>query len=276
MFEKELICHYTNEEKAISILKSKQINFNSFAKCNDPRESKQWNFCYIGNGQQLCLKEYRNTPDVFDQFIKNYSMILCFCGWNNEKMKFENNAIPPYRQDYYRVGWARSRMWSQYGDKYRGVCLVFDKSKLEEQFSLTFGKNKKFADYVEYQYHLISFIKATKIECKDILKFGVKKSLEMQINKYFHEFYFLKLMDYRDEQEYRLVVIVDDGNFVTLPIESSLKSVILGVDFPRQDYEKIDKLTKDCNNFAKTYILDWQEGCPQLQEFINNKCIMFT
>lgn len=264
MFEKNLVCHYTTEEKAISILKSKQINFSPFVKWNDPRESKQWNFCFLGNGQQLCLEQYRNAPKIFDQFIKNNSMTLCFCGWNDEKMNFENNAIPAYRQDYYRVGWARSRMWSQYGDKHKGVCLVFDKSKLEEQFNLTFKTNKKFADNVEYQYHLISFINATKIKCRDILKCGVKNSLDIQINKYFHEFYFLKLMDYRDEHEYRLVVIVDDGSSVRLPIKSSLKSVILGIDFPTQNYKKVDRLVKDCNNFATTHILKWQEGQPQL------------
>ena len=30
----------------------------------------------------------------------------------------------------YRRGYARPRMWEQYGDNHRGVCLVFDKAEL--------------------------------------------------------------------------------------------------------------------------------------------------
>lgn len=27
-------------------------------------------------------------------------------------------------------GWARSRMWAQYGESHRGVCLVFDRESM--------------------------------------------------------------------------------------------------------------------------------------------------
>jgi len=251
-------------KSAIFILNDKQINFTPLVSTKDPRESKQWNFGFIGNGQRICLENYEEALNDFDNSIKNNSMILSFCGWNNEKINFENNAIPPYRQDYYRVGWARSRMWSQYGEKHTGVCLVFDRKKLEEQFKSTFKTDKKFTGRVEYQYHLESFVIARKIECRNIIEHGVDKALEMQIDKYFHEYFFLKLMDYRDEHEYRLVVIVDDGDSIRLPIESSLKGVIVGIDFPSEEYGRIDALAQNCNSAVERYFLSWQEGRPQL------------
>jgi len=264
MFDKDTVCHYTCKKNAISILDDKQINFSSLVSTNDPRESKQWNFDFIGSEQSICYENHKEALSVFDNSIKNNSMILGFCGWNNEEMNFKKNAIPPYGQDDYRVGWARSRMWSQYGRRHTGVCLIFDRKKLEEQFKSTFETNKKFAGRVEYQYNLESFVRARKIECKNIIEHGVNKALEMQLDKYFHEYFFLKLMDYRDEHEYRLVVIVNDGDSIGLPIESSLKGVIVGTDFPSEEYGSIDVLAQNCNSAVERYFISWQEGRPQL------------
>ncbi len=264
MFDKDNVCHYTSWKKAISILRDKQINFNSLKSCDDPRESKQWNFDFLaGSAQRICLENYKKIPKEFDNYIKKNSMILCFCGWNNEEMDFTNNQIASFRQDFHRVGWTKSRMWSQYGVKHTGVCLVFDRKKLEKQLKSTFKKNKIFFGRVEYQYNLESFVRARKIECMNILKHGVGKALEMQIDKYYHEYFFLKLMDYRDEHEYRLVVIVDKGDSIGLPIESSLKGLMVGVNFPRRAYKHIDTLAQSCNSDMERYYLSWQQGQPQ-------------
>lgn len=264
MFDKDMVCHYTTKDKAISILNGKRINFSPLVLCDDPRESKQWNFDFVGSEQKICLKNFGEALYFFDNSIKNNSMILCFCGWNNEEMNFEKNAIPHYRQDYYHVGWARSRMWSQYGAKHTGVCLVFNRKQLEEQFKATFETNKKFCARVAYQYHLESFVRAKKLESRNILQYSVDKALEMQMDKYFHEYFFLKMMDYRDEHEYRLVVIVNGGDSIGLPIESSLKGVIVGIDFPSEGYGRIDGLAQRCSSSVDRYFLSWQEGRPQL------------
>lgn len=264
MFNKDMVCHYTSHVKAISILKGKQIKFGPLAKCDDPRESKQWNFNLIGNDARLCAENDKEVSNVFNTSIKNNSMLLSFCGWNNEKINFNNNQIAGFRQVYYRAGFARSRMWSHYGDKHTGVCLVFDRKKLEEQFNSTFKTNKKFTGRVQYQYNLGSFVSARTIESRNIFKHGVDKALDMQLDKYFHEYFFLKLMDYRDEHEYRLVVMVDNGDSIGLPIESSLKGVIVGIDFPSHKYKQIDTLAQNCNSSVERYFLSWQEGRPQL------------
>ena len=264
LFDKDMVCHYTGKDKAISILNDKQINFSSLVSCDDPRESKQWNFDFIGSEQRFCLENYREALDIFDNSIKNNSMVLCFCGWNDEQMNFEKNMVADFRQPYYRAGFARSRMWSQYGMRHTGVCLVFDRKQLEEEFKSSFEKNKKFAERVVYQYYLESFVRARKIKCRNMIDHSVEEALGMQIDEYYHEYFFLKSTDYRDEHEYRLVVIVDDGNPPGLPIESSLKGVIVGIDFPSEKYERIDALAQNCNSSVERYFLSWQEGRPQL------------
>lgn len=265
MFDKDMVCHYTSHDKAISILNGKRINFSPLAKCDDPRESKQWNFDLIGNDARFCAENNKEVRNAFNNTIKNNSMILSFCGWNDEKINFDNNQIAVFRQDYYRVGWARSRMWSHHGRNHTGVCLVFDRKQLEEQFNSAFETNKqKFNERVQYQYNLENFVRARKIECRNIIKHGVDKAVKMQIDEYFREYFFLKLMDYRDEHEYRLVVIVSNGNSIGLPIESSLKGVIVGIDFPSDKYKLIDELAQNRNSAAERYFLSWQEGRPQI------------
>ena len=164
-------------------------------------------------------------------------------------------------------------MWSQYGrDRtegvtgkgHTGICLVFDKTRLKDEFESSFEARRKFSGSVEYQYYLESFVKARKIECRDILNHSIDEALGMQIDANFHEYFFLKSMDYRDEHEYRLIVIVDNGNTIGLPIESSLKAVIVGVDFPPEEYESVDALAQDCGSSVERWFLSWQEGRPQL------------
>lgn len=264
IFDKNIVCHYTGKDAAISILSGKQINFSRLAACDDPRESKQWNFNFIGAEQRFCLENYPEVPDIFSSYIKNNSRVLCFCGWNDEDLDFSENMVPHYREAYYRTGFARSRMWSQYGIRHTGICLVFDKTRLEEEFESSFETNRKFYGSVEYQYYLESFVRARKINCRDILKHGIDEALGMQIDANFHEYFFLKSMDYRDEHEYRLVVIQNDGDSIGLSIESSLMAVIVGIDFPPEEYKHVDMIAQSCTSSVERWFLSWQEGQPQL------------
>ena len=273
IFNRNMVCHYTGKKAAISILSEKKINFSRLSSCDDPRESKQWSFDFIGSEQRLCLEQYSKVPNIFSSFIRDNSRVLCFCGWNDEEIDFSNNMVAPYREAYYRTGFARSRMWSQYGrDRtegedgrgHTGICLVFDRNLLVEQFETSFKTNKIFYENVEYQYYLESFVKARKIDCRNILNHSIDEALKKQIDTHYHEFFFLKSMDYRDEHEYRLIVIVDNDDSISLPITSSLKEVIVGVDFPPEEFETIDELTLSCSSSAERWFLSWQEGRPQL------------
>ena len=70
MFEKDRVCHYTSKEKAISILNDKQINSSPLVSCDDPRESKQWNFDFIGSEQMFCYEHHKEALSIFDNSIK--------------------------------------------------------------------------------------------------------------------------------------------------------------------------------------------------------------
>ena len=108
-----------------------------------------------------------------------------------------------------------------------------------------------------YQYHLESFVRSRKVAFIPLIKDGVDKILKDQIDKFHHEYFFLKLMDYRDESEYRFVVVVENNDgYVYMPIESVLKGVILGVDFPKKKYKDVLAMINGYDSKVSVRVLD--------------------
>lgn len=267
----DLSFHYTSQKIALNfILKEKRIRFTPFGKLKDPRESKKWSFDIIG-GSPSNMEDYITKQGIirkeFNDFIKKKCKVLCLCGKGNDEVNLGGNAIPEYRKSLCNAGFTKSRMWAQYADNHKGVCFVFSKKALASQLATTFSNNKKYYRLVTYQYYLENFVRARKVAYISLIRDGVDKILREQIDKFHHEYFFLKLMDYRDENEYRFVVVVDDNDgYVYMPIKSTLKGVILGVDFPKKKYKDVLAMTGGYDNKVSVRVLYWQEGRPQLMD----------
>jgi len=261
IFTEKMVCHYTKTQVAIKILKSKRLRFNPLSESNDPRESKEWTFGF-GSSEIHCIKEHENDLKKLSKYVSKKSKILCFCGWNDSKMNFEKQAIPFYRESFYRVGWAKSRMWSQYGEGHQGICLVFDKDSLKFEMKRQFQDHLKFSGIVKYCLSPWSFITGRKIDCMKFIINGFEHTIRHQIEKYHEEYYFTKHIDYRDENEFRLVVISDEECPLELPIQDSLRGVIVGIDSPKRTWPVVQKLSIGCNEKAKCGFMSWQNGNP--------------
>ena len=94
IFDKDMVCHYTAKDKAISILSDKQLNFSSLVSCDDPRESKQWNFDFIGSEQRFCLENYGEALDIFDK------MKLVETKWTTPEDGIDGRPQKKYRSYY--------------------------------------------------------------------------------------------------------------------------------------------------------------------------------
>jgi len=268
MFNKEMICHYTKEENAKIILKRGDLKFSSLKKCSDPRESKERSFNLIN-----CdfTKHYKDRKDKINRGLNDVikdTRILCFCGFDCE-IDFKDEFIPHYRQDYYRVGFTKSRMWDQYGDDHKGICLLFDKIELEREFYLLNNNvDRKYKGEVSYQYNLESINKSANIDHKSIeecIRNGESyPGLLKHIDKYYKELFLMKLRDYRDECEYRLVVITSSHDETMLSIKTSLKAIILGANFNEEGIDEIKESAKTYGNNIQIHYLSWQNGKPQL------------
>ena len=217
----DTIFHYTKLETAFEyILKNKQLRFTKYKDSKDPHESRLRKFALTTSETitwpQFDKKLIKINNDI-NKIIQNRLRITCFC-----KNK-ENYS-----------GYFRSRMWSQYADNHRGVCLAFSKKALQnaikKQFSSVFIKDEE----VDYDVHEdIRFDKMYNHQAKTINYTNSNHNTIMKhLNINYKYLFFKKHWDYRDEAEYRIIVYDIDSKYEYLDISDCLVGFILGYRFP--------------------------------------------
>ena len=131
-------------------------------------------------------------------------------------------------------GYLRSRMWSQYTDNHRGICLAFSKSSLQKAVRKQFKSDFKKNGIVTYSPHKdIRFERMYKSQAKTIHHTNTNHDIIKEHLEINYKFLFLKKhQDYRDESEYRIIVLDMDCKNEDLIISGCLVGIILGHNFP--------------------------------------------
>jgi hypothetical protein len=227
----DAIFHYTKKETAMEyILNNKELRFGIFRKTNDPYEYNDNFPLAIGTNNDLLAAK---SMSLFNSSSKN-TLFLSFCN-NSDKN-----------------GYKKSRMWSQYGQNHEGICLVFSKDSIMSDIQNELSEN-----YLIYGENInYGRIEPTCIETNDNLT--VNKIVLSNIKKYYKNIFFQKDLDYKDENEFRIVLIKKDlGKFSEehfIDISNSLKFIILGDKFPEEDLAKIKNLSSKLNiKYEKLY-----------------------
>jgi len=258
---KNLIYHYTTSDLAIAkILKDGRLKFGLYKNMNDPFEflHRQMEFSY-------CDDDLQRSHDVLDKmFIANRKWEslreLCFC-CDDFEFSAKNNLSHPYNR-----GWARSRMWSQYADTHKGVCFVFDKDKLRKAImdNLTPSTYQMLSDKVSYddnleEYHQINTVSEDEINNGSALSnfFTDEKN---------RKYLFHKLKDYRDEQEYRFLIVdrggkIDDEEYF-VSIKESICGIIVGCNFECAYLQNIKQYSGIYQ--IPAYWIKWDWDVPKL------------
>lgn len=130
-------------------------------------------------------------------------------------------------------GWARDRMWGQYADCHRGVCLCFDREKLLESFALVaaehgdsiYGDVAYGDEQFETGMHKPNFDHAE--------RHGPVRYARLFRRQTARHRYFAKRRDWEHEREWRLVLFDDcsTGPHVLVPIERALRAIVVGHRF---------------------------------------------
>lgn len=108
-------------------------------KVNDPKESKP-TFSFSLNNSTTNVELF----EFYKRFL-TFLKIMCLCIDN--KSYFKNlddiNRFPG-------KGFDHPRMWAQYGENHRGICLVFDDKRLYSELRITQRKRPIFRGRVIY------------------------------------------------------------------------------------------------------------------------------
>jgi hypothetical protein len=226
--DEEILYHYTSSKIAIDyILKDLTLLASPLKGVNDPKENKEK---YFSNTSEINLKDINS---IMNEWFLNYSKIICF---SQDNMNGDT---------HYDAGYGKSRMWSQYGENHKGICLGFKKRKILESFERVEGCFWKGNRNIEYTNNLHLKLPIFNLSLNPNIindKISKANNISLYFGKNRNHFYFEKVNDWKQENEYRLVLFNVSKNKLYLDISEALHSIYLGVDFPKTEIKNLKKL----------------------------------
>ena len=225
-----LVFHYTTKEFALEhILHKRLLKMGEYSKTKDPKESKAWSdftFDLSRNSDR-----WSDALDAREEIrrVQNCTRILCLT---------LDSEGDPYQATVEKRGFGLSRMWAQYAGGHTGVCLGFDASLLGQAIKETVPFPRDLLQD-QVRYSILSEenprekVAAFDIDVIRAKELGHSEAMREHVKTHAKNFFFKKAQDWRDEREYRWVYCAKpDDSEILVPIEESLKQVVLGVDFP--------------------------------------------
>lgn len=268
--------HYTTADTALNhILKKRTLKFNSFSKVNDPRESKEWDISpFVRMGLNLELGQYDAISREVSEILKGNAKLVCFSRDKNEAVgKWQPGAL-------LERGFSKPSMWHHYGEKHNGLCLMFDRNKLNNSFIKALDQSRLFSGEVHYSNRGILpkmgddpfIINLTAVSCAT----SYLSAIHAHLSRWFSELFLRKLTDWANEDEYRWIYFGDDANPVYVDFEDSLEAIVIGEHVSNTHSEDI---LRYCVKYhADVANLDWHNGFPKIehagQPYITHKYLL--
>ena len=256
----DTVYHYTCAQVAIEyILNDKRLRLSPFSSTNDPLEYHDIPFGGAHWGDiPDADKNYFTTEKKLTNYFRKNLRFVSFCR-NKEFSEIDNTDINYEIPN--RLGCLRPRMWSQYGDGHKGVCIAFSLTELEKQLELH-GKifHGFYSERVDYFGFPVVSVSDISLDGNLIAKKGVDAYTEEFINLKWKDLLFRKHEDYRDEIEHRIILKTEkaNDNYLFIDITKSIKAIILGDKFNPIYDPILTKQAKETGVFIKK--LFWRNG----------------
>jgi hypothetical protein len=236
----ENLFHYTKAGTLLErILPSMTLKMGTYEGLNDPRESKTWPFTLYSKKLSTNDSFQSSLFDEISDFITKKTIVLC--GTRDDPDVTDNSDDRDFRS-----GYGHPRMWAQYADSHKGVCLVVDHGALHKNIVQIAGDRPFFHGPVNYlssssgPNDLSNHI--TYIE--DIYENGLSNTIEPHLRKNNESLFFTKHLDWRDEWEHRWIIRSEEEKAEYVSITNCLKAVILGGEC---DLSNQSEILKACN-----------------------------
>ena len=250
----DALFHYTRFTTAIeSILATGKMRLSSLQNTNDPQEYKFlfFNSHAMGNVLDRIEEKINCTHTQIDRIRRLESRILCFC---------QNDSVSNGKKLF---GYTKSRMWAQYGDNHKGICLVFSKIKLKEAFKKIIStENDCFFDSVNYQAEYRMNWDAKSFDGNQLDSMDPETYALSHLRKHYKSFFFTKNIDYKDENEYRVLVLAQKTIVDFIDINDAIKGIIVGDKCHEVYNDIINMYAKKHNCQARQ--LYWSNWVPYL------------
>lgn len=255
----QYLYHYTPSETAEKfILTNGTLRFSSLRNTNDPRESKDWKFSLSSSAYDLGKYDCESVSRKISMALKDLANLGCF-------VRDHQNLTGDCIRDSPKRGFARPRMWAQYGDRHKGVCLVFDKAKFIDSISVNRPQGNVFCGAVTYRDR--TFVPRLgphefNVEIDRLEKVGLDAYVLELLTRYRNELFFEKLTDWRDENEWRCITLEKEPSPIFFPIEDALVGIVHGADTPIAVSAQIMARAHSLNPSIEHIGMRWINGAP--------------
>lgn len=242
----DLLFHYTKPYVAIeNILYENKIRFSSFINMNDPYEYKLPSLGVMSKGG-IAEATASELMGILRNTILYKAKILSLV--RNKEASSAADSV-----------FTKPRLWAQYAEAQHGVCLVFSLKALLEQIKDAYSDITIYNDFVEYD--LMKGRKSSKNHLRYDKSKNNHENIKHHIDTHKKDIFFRKYEDFRDENEYRIVLInwLDkSNNDIFIDLQGALRAVILGERFHRTYEALMKNLVKDleCDMYKIMYASD--------------------
>jgi cytochrome c-type biogenesis protein CcmH/NrfF len=259
------VYHYTKAQTARQfILHDGKLRFGPFATLNDPFEAQTWTLSPAGlEGAALEVRHAWFEVEAELLTLKRRVKVLCVTMDDPGPPE-----LPGFVGLFMALGYAHPRLWAQYADDHRGVCLVFDRAKLAGRIQSQLGtKGLLLEGPVKYgKFYDFAFItNAGEIEGHNAAAFA-----EQFVESRASHIFFNKYMDWRDEVEYRWLLIGKQDGPEFLRLGDELVCVICGAGMDSSVRQGIADVCSDLGIAVRD--MAWINGRPAIRSEYSASC----
>jgi Protein of unknown function (DUF2971) len=163
-------------------------------------------------------------------------------------------------------------MWEQYGEKHRGVCLLFDRPRLERAIRDEWpDERSRYLDNVVYKRDGNSEIVRRGLNGDQGLNADQilgdehpARAVDDYIRTNGDAFFFLKSDDFATEYEYRVVLAAGDDEYACIDYGDALVGVVLGERFPKRRRQRAIEVCSKKGEKVKLGRMCWKNGRPHV------------
>jgi len=218
------------------ILADQTLRFSSLADFNDPYEyNKKPPGVQLKDGGEDINKILDRTRTEYESIYHPLCNIICF----TQFLKI------PSTNSLFSAPFAKPRQWAQYGEAQNGICLGFSKEALLENIKRKFPDFTLFKGQVEYTLDFKPYSEKYTVSINQSL--SIADNIMAHFNSYKDDCFFRKYHDFKEENEYRIVLIDtsrQESGYVYCPTDDALKHIIMGDRFNEVYYPTMKNLAQ--------------------------------
>jgi Protein of unknown function (DUF2971) len=248
------IYHYTSVDSFLKIIDSQKLRFSSADCLNDPRESK-------GNQSLVIRTEFVDSAEARKDWFCEVQRIRDLVSRVRKNVfigSFSVDATGTTGRS--ERGYAIPTMWAHYGDKHRGVCVVFEREQLVDCVAKLIGKSP-LQGPVTYDADLESVPSVDLLQTRTRTDGEIEEDLVLD----HRNLWFRKYACWSSEREYRIAIPKDKtDSFIEIPTSPALVGVCLGVDLAAKDANLVIDAARR-SGIYEVPSLYWDAGYGQAQ-----------